>query len=250
MNGKRKSEFSEKVASLLKRKRGDGFVFRRRRPLGVIRSRAAMGVEKKFYDTALTATALSAATDATGGEYDPSATSMISTPAQGDGEQNRDGKQIVAKYVEIKGYITEPASANQTTGIGPRAAMIALVLDKQSNGAQAQSESVFKNLAATAAAAPLALRNLENSSRFRILKQEYFTFEEGPKLTFDGTNIETNAVTRHFTWYVPLGNLKINFNAGTTASIANVVDNSIHVMGFATSASMTITYNARLRFIG
>lgn len=223
--------------------------FMRRRSRNV-RTAGFLGIEKKFYDTALAATAFSAATDATGGEYDPSATSMISTPAVGDGEQNRDGKQIVCKYVEIKGEVIEPAATNQTSGTGPRMAMLALVLDTQSNAAQAQSETVFKNLAASANMAPLALRNLEYGTRFRLLKQQYFDFPVGANMVYDGTNIETNAAIKRFHWFVPLKDLKINFNSGTTSSIANVVDNSLHIMGFASSASMTVSYNARLRFIG
>lgn len=214
-----------------------------------IRTGGFLDVEVKFYDTALTATAMSAATDATGGEYDPSVTSMISTPAQGDGEQNRDGKQIVAKYVQIKGTLNFPAQANLTTGVGPLRAMVAIVLDTQSNAAQAQSETVFKNLAATALNAPDALRNLEYSKRFKLLKQDLFILDP-PPITYDGTNVESDGVTKSFDWYIPLNNLKINFNSGTTASIANVVDNSIHVMGFANNATITISYNARMRFVG
>jgi len=62
-------------------------------------TRGFLGVERKFYDTALTATAIVSPTDCTGAELDPSATSMISTPAQGDSEQNRDGKQIACLYM-------------------------------------------------------------------------------------------------------------------------------------------------------
>ena len=42
-----------------------------------VRTAGFLGIERKFYDTALTATALTASTDASGGEVDPSATSMI-----------------------------------------------------------------------------------------------------------------------------------------------------------------------------
>lgn len=210
---------------------------------------AALGVEKKFYDTSFTEAALSVATDSTGGEYDPSATSMISTPAQGDGATNRDGKQIVAKYVEIKGFVRVPRLINQTAAATPYTAMLALVLDTQTNAAQAQSEQVFTNPAAAAGTAPDCLRNLEYGARFRILKQQHFTFPPLPS-TYDGTNVEQAGYQKDFTWYVPLGDLKINFNSGTTASIANVIDNSLHMMGFGNSADISLSYNARLRFLG
>ena len=60
---------------------------RRGRRLANYRTAGFLGIEKKFYDTSVSAVALGAPTDATGGEFDPSTTSMITTPAQGDGEQ-------------------------------------------------------------------------------------------------------------------------------------------------------------------
>ena len=48
-----------------------------------LRTAGFLGIEKKFYDTSLVDAALTAPTDCTGGEHDPSATSMISAPAGG-----------------------------------------------------------------------------------------------------------------------------------------------------------------------
>lgn len=208
-----------------------------------------LGIEKKFYDTSFSAAAMSAATDATGGEYDPVTALCLNVPAVGDGEQNRDGKQIIGKYIEIKGRLNLPVAANQTAAPEQSQAMVAIVLDTQSNGAQAQSESVFKNLGATANLAPLSLRNLEYAKRFRILKQELFIFP-APQMSYDGTNIEVGGQSRDFTWYIPLGNMQINFNSGTTSAISALNDKSIHVMGYTSNAAVTIAYNARFRFIG
>lgn len=208
-----------------------------------------LAIEKKFYDTTLTATTINAPTDSTTGEYDPSVTSMISTPAQGDGEQNRDGKQIIAKYVQLKGAITLTPQLNQTALDAGTRVFVALVLDTQSNGAQAQSEQVFKNLGAAAPLAASPLRNLENGARFKILKSETCHLI-AKTASWDGTNIEVAGDNYTLDWYVPLNNLKINFNSGTTASIANVLDNSLHVMAFATVADCAIQYNARMRFVG
>jgi len=68
-----------------------------------------LSIERKFYDNGLTATALTAPTDATGGEFDPSATMMMTTPAQGDGPSNRDGKEIAMLYLQINGTIALPS---------------------------------------------------------------------------------------------------------------------------------------------
>lgn len=227
-----------------------GAVARAARSMLNNRTAGFLGVEKKFYDTTLAASAIATSTDATGGELDPSATSMISTPAQGDGEQQRDGKKIVIESVQVKGTVYQAVSANQTSGIQERQAFLALVLDMQTNAAQLNSEDVFKNLAGDAFGAVNPLRNLLQSSRFKVLRIEKINMPI-PHASWDGTNIEIGGATCSFDWFVkfPGGGLPVNFNAGTTASVANVVDNSLHVIGFATAA-LSLTYNARIRFMG
>lgn len=213
-----------------------------------------LGVEKKFYDTMLVATALGAATDATGGEFDPSATSMISTPAVGDSEQNRDGKRIIIKSVQVKGIVTTDG-INALTNLSsatPCEVFVALVLDTQSNGAQLNSEDVFKNLQAQASGNSRPLRNLLFGPRFRVLKEWQLTCRAGVAANnASATTISVNGDVQEFECFLPLS-LLVNFNAGTTSSIANVIDNSLHIVAFSTNTAMTpkISYNARIRFIG
>lgn len=216
----------------------------RKRALAIANSRTAgfLGLEKKFYDTNLASGAIPAPTDCTGGEFDPSATSMISTPAQGDNEQQRDGKKIVIKGVQIKGVINRvktlagPIEANHV--------FVALVLDTQTNGAQMNSEDCFKNTNATALTAVTPVRNLLFSNRFKVLK----TWEFDMQYRAWDADI-AGAETRVFEYFQDM-NLPVNFNAGTTASVANVIDNSLHIIAFSTVTGNTISYNARIRFMG
>jgi len=209
-----------------------------------------LGIETKFYDTALAATPVATSADMTGGEYDPSATSMISTPAQGDGEQNRDGKKIVVKNVQLKGTLSRVASEDAVDPPAPEKVFVALVLDTQSNAAQMNSEDCFKNLANTPIASVTPMRNLLYNNRFRILKSDIFDLD-AKTLGVEGNNLHSAAgLSCTFDWYVDLKSLPILFNAGTTSSIANVVDNSIHVIAFSVSGAATLTYNARIRFVG
>jgi len=210
-----------------------------------------LGIEKKFYDTAFTG-AITAPTDASGGELDPSATNMISTPTQGDGEQQRDGKQIAIDYLEIKGSVyNSNLEAQVNPPIGANA-YIAIVLDTQTNGAQMNSEDCFKNLSGTALGATSPLRNLLWGKRFRILKSSVFDLTPETLTTAGANSFSWGAKAVNFHWFIPLKGLKVNFNSGTTASVANVIDNSIHVIGFANGIDTTplITYNARIRFLG
>lgn len=228
-----------------------GIPRRRRTPA---RGQATMGfltIERKFYDTGLASSALSNPTDCTAGEMDPSATSMITSPAQGDGEQNRDGKQIACLYVLISGVISFSGIEQTTDPLTRRQAFVAVVLDTQSNGAQLNSEDVFKNTIASANLAQIPQKNLLFGNRFRILKEKIFTAR--PSLTILAANdFSSSSDAMTFKFYIPLKGMKINFNGGTTASIANVIDNSIHVVAFkgTTTEVVAISYNARLRFVG
>lgn len=208
-----------------------------------------LGIEKKFYDTYLDATAIGAAVALTGGMYDPSATSMVSTPAQGDGEQNRDGKRCVIDSLIIKGHISNDGSTGDAVE-GATKVFVAIVLDTQSNVAQMASEACFKNTSGVASLNVSPCKNLLSGNRFRILKSQVFDLT--PHGAFGaGATYGANGIQREFDWYIPFkGGLPVNFNAGTTSSIANVVDNSLHVVAFATLTGAKIAYNARIRFQG
>lgn len=210
-----------------------------------------LGVETKFLDTSLAATALVAPADSTGGEFDPSAMSMISTPAVGDGEQNRDGKRIIIKNVYLKVVLNLPA---QELVVAPQIGtkvFVALVQDTQSNAAQMNSEDCFKNTAAIAATAMIPQRNLLFSNRFRVLKYECVDLTPDTLSHFANDSFSVGGKTVVLDWFLPL-DMPVNFNAGTTASIANVIDNSLHVIAFSNTivGAPTIAYNARVRFQG
>lgn len=212
-----------------------------------------LGVERKFYDTQLVATNLVAPTDATGGEFDPSATSMISTPAQGDGAQNRDGKRIVIESVQIEGTVGWANSEDQVDPFTWPEVFIALVLDTQSNATQINSEDVFTN-SNTANLATRPLRNMAYAERFKVLRVVRFRIDPVEMNVAASNKYTVNAGVQGWSIFKSFkGGLPVNFTAtGTTASIANVTDNSLHIIAYATSTSLTpfINYNARIRFVG
>lgn len=230
-----------------------GYAARKRRSAyyrGASRSAGNLGIEKKFYDTSAAANIV-APTDCTGGEVDPTTVNCISAPAVGDNATARDGRKIVAKYLQIKGSVRFSTLTNQSLSIDSNRIMVAVVLDTQTNGAQLNSEDVFTNPRAAATTADAPLRNLNYGERFKILKLQQFCLQD-PNMTYDGTNVEINGMAEQFDWYIPLKNLKIAFNATETAGVASVLDNSIHLVAFATTTTpqAAIAYNSRMRFIG
>jgi len=211
-----------------------------------------LGIEKKFLDTAKGATTVAAATALTGGEYDPSTgcTGCLSCPAQGDTEQSRDGKRIVIDSLILKGNIELAANDVATDPYAPHKVFVAVILDTQTNGAQLNSEDVFKSLGASAALNVNPVKNLLFGTRFRILKSQVYDLTPvgmaGTTATYG-----IQGTRRDFDWYIPFkGGLQVNLNAGTTADVANVMDNSLHVVAFATVANTAISYNGRIRFQG
>jgi len=215
-----------------------------------------VGLEKKFFDTSLQS-AINSPTDATGGEEDPTTLNCLNCPAQGDGESQRDGRQISMHSINIKGNVFIPAQTNQTAADVVPDIFIALVCDKQTNGSQMNSEDCFTNPAANNSLAAQPFRNLEYVQRFQVLKTVRIASKNiagAMQPVFDGTNIEVQGAQIPFSMYVNLKGMKVNFISGQTSSvIAAIADNSLHVIAYASNASSlgpTIQYASRLRFVG
>lgn len=215
-----------------------------------------LGIEKKFLDMAKESTAIAANAALTAGEYNPSSgcTGCLSCPAEGDSEQQRDGKKFVIDSLILKGYVMN----GESTGEAPESStkvFVAVVLDTQTNGAQMESEDCFKNTYANPLTNADPMKNLLSGNRFRILKSQVFDLTPTGISAAAATTAHW-AVRREIDWYIPFkGGLQVNLkagdgNSGKNADVANVVDNSLHVIAFSTVGGSTIAYNARIRFQG
>ncbi len=215
-----------------------------------IRDAGFLGIELKFYDNKLVASAMSVASDATGGELDPSATVLLNTVTRGDGEQQRIGNQITMKNISLNGVINIPGQTNQTAVDSQVTVFLALVLDKQTNGGTIASEDVYTNEGASVILNVAPYRNLLKTKRFRVLRSMQINLKPYD-MVYDGTNIEMAGTMTPFRMDVPL-NLKVQFTAASTETVANITDNSLHLIGWVNGSGVgaTISYNSRLRFVG
>ncbi len=211
-----------------------------------------LGIEVKFYDTSLSANGINAPVDASAGEQDQSATICCTTVTQGDGESQRDGKKISMRSIQVHGRVTCSQQATENTLDNSTKVFIALVLDRQSNGAQLNSEDVFINPSAAVTTASDPFRNLQYSKRFRVLARKKLTFALTAATNDTGAagGVVQGGIERSFEFFKKL-NIVANYS-GTTETIANSVDNSIHLIAYCTSTALTplLSYNARLRFVG
>lgn len=212
-----------------------------------VRTGGFVGMERKFYDTARAAVALTAPADASGGEVDPGTVNCISAPAQGDGESNRDGRKIHIKSVHIKGnvFVNTVPTATDTPG----KVFVAIVQDTQTNGAQLNSEDVYTNPSASTNLATMPFRNLQYSSRFKVLATKVVTADI-TTAAYNGTSLVGFPTHKTFEIYKNV-DIPVTFS-NTTAGVANVTDNSLHVIAYCQDTTSTpyIQYNARIRFVG
>lgn len=219
-----------------------------------IRQGGFRDLELKFRDSALTEVGFSGAAALTGGEFDPNyfdggATNMLCLNgiAQGDGEEQRDGRRVVLKSIFVTGYVTQGPLVNQTVGADVGRVILALVHDKQTNGAQLNSEDVFKNPSGSTAHVAHLVRNLQYSQRFDVLWKKTYVMPPLPT-SYDGTNMEMGETGIKFKVWRTL-DLPVQFT-GTGSTVASIADNSLHLIAFGSGAGLSLGYNARVRFIG
>ncbi len=209
-----------------------------------------LGIETKFYDQSLVGHAILAPTGSTGGLANPSATISLNTVIQGDGESNRDGRKINMKSLEINGIVQVAAQAAATSADIATYVYVAVVHDRQCNGAILVSQNVYANPSGNAALAAGPFRNLQFQSRFRVLKYKRI------KLPMQQTagissSMEIAGFQVPFHFKVNLKGMPVIYS-NTTEAIANTTDNSLSIVTFCsnTNVAPALSYNSRLLFVG
>ena len=206
-------------------------------------------MEKNFYDTSVSNLAIVSDGSAANLEADPS-DGCLSAPPQGDTSSSREGQQIVLKNVQVKGIIRMPTRINGTPIQAPTV-YLALVLDTQSNGAQLNSEDVFKTSANGVLNATM-FRNLEYRKRFRLLKTATINMPEASGV-YSGVAGQGDWLGEDVPFemfHVFKDGLEVNFRIGAASGIANVIDNSLHVIAACsdTASGCLLYYHSRIRY--
>lgn len=219
-----------------------------------------LGIELKFLDTAWNGVTINTSTDGAGLELQPStpaSINCISVPAQGDGENERDGRKYTLKSAWVSGVVNFTADSS-THNAELTACFFAMVLDTQANGATINSEDVYINPGTNGQALiPQPLRNLQNSKRFKILATQQVS-PAGNTLQGVIENVGGVGVTADT---VPSQQMPVSLNwkgnlvcdsIGTTATVSSASDNAIHVIACCgtTSYSPQFIGKGRVRFVG
>jgi len=204
--------------------------------------------ERKYFDSDGTGALAQLTTNFNGGELDPAANSLF-TPTTGDDYNNRTGRKVQVVSIKITGRIDCAAQADQVALDSAAMCRVLLVQDKQTNAAQLNSEDVITSGAASGAT--LMFQNPAFFGRFVVLKDKRWIFQ-GPTVTYDGTNIEQGGLQKYFKWNLKFKKpITIHFNGTNGGTIADIVDNSFHVIGGCSNNSLapTLTYKCRTTFL-
>lgn len=207
--------------------------------------------ELKVKNNLLIGSALTENSDASGMEKDQSTTVSAVTMLQGITSATRIGQQITVTSWHVKGNVSSIPFVNATVGLHPYTFFIALVLDKHTNGAQIKSEDVYNNVGGSTITCTQLMRNPNNMQRFKILDSRIIKVKSPPQ-TWDGTNMEGNGTIALFDMFVRFNPpLVVNYT-GSSDSIGNVRDNSLHILACVSDVDLlpTISYGSRIRYRG
>lgn len=136
------------------------------------------------------------------------AVQLLNGCARGDDINERVGRQITMKSIQIK-FNTKVTTS---TGVDQRHRIV-IVYDKQTNAAAAAWTDVFVS------ADTMALRNLENRSRFVILYDKMITLNASAE---SGSSALRSIYLRC--------NLPVTFNSGDAGTVADIVTGSLYLM--------------------
>lgn len=206
--------------------------------------------ERKYFDSEVSAVALVVnATGWAGTEFDPTTLNTLFAPTTGDDFNNRTGRKVQVLSLKIRGHINVPAQADQTAADNGLYIRMLLVQDKQTNSAQLNAEDVINS-----GAANVAMNMFQNPAffgRFRVIKDKTIQINN-MNMSFDGTNIEQAGFTRAFKMNIKFQKpVIVHFNATNGGTVADIIDNSFHIIANSTSIQLapTINYKCRTTFI-
>jgi len=206
--------------------------------------------ENHYFDTERTITAIASnAASWTGTEYDPNTSAMLClfAPQEGDAINTRSGRKVFVKKITISGQIIIPAQSAASSADAASLVRVIVYMDKQTNIAQSQGEDVIGSGAASDAIH--MFQNNNNFGRFKVFKDEFFVLEN-PNLNGSATaaSIEQQGMTTNFKWVIK-PNVWVNYNQTNGGTVADVIDNSFHLIANNTVTALAPYLNYKVRTV-
>lgn len=212
------------------------------------------GSEYKFIDQYVLNSPISNQQTMTQGMVDP-IDGCISAAKGGSGPNDRNGRKYTLTSAFVTGSVLEPGRAGDGEIVSP-ICFVALVLDQMTNGAQCRSNDIYLNPAGELVSEDAniltgtPLRNLENTSRFRVLATKQIIF---PAHTLVSTSSPGNVGGYRMPFTLQWkGQIPVHMK-DDESTVASVVDNSLHLVAFTNDEAVDgplISYCSRVRFRG
>lgn len=216
----------------------------------VARTRGVYGQgEMKYFDSFLSAQAIGEGVTWAAAELDPATLLTLFCPIEGSAINQRIGRKVKVYKIKIRGFITTTAASDQVDILNSPIIRLILVHDMQTNSAQAQAEEVMANPgAATTALNTCVFQNLANFGRFRVLKDKIFRPGVITAVT-DGASTSSQGLQQMpFKWNINYkGGMEVQFNATNGGTIADVVNNSWHIIGTKANTNFDTAINYQCR---
>lgn len=212
---------------------------------------ARAATERKYFDSYLTGTALVSANTWAGTELDPAGNCLF-YPSEGSDIDNRIGRKVTVKSIKINGHLFADAQSAQAAADPGAKIRLILYVDTQTNATQAQGEQLMADPgAATSQLTINTFQSTANFGRFKVLKDKVFTMQNPnmAPLTDAGNTLVQCGMIRpfkiHYKFRKPI---VVRFNATNGGSVADIIDNSFHLIGVTTGTGFTpvIHYQCRV----
>jgi len=203
---------------------------------------AAVTGEMKYFDCSRQTTAVLAVgnTWLDGTMQDPSSTIDLGSPAVanplclfvptvGSALNQRIGRQVKVMKLKVNGTLAFATQA--AAGVGETACKvrIILVVDQQTNAAQ-MTPSQLMNGAGGATGTINSFQNPNNFGRFRVLKDKMVLLQD-PNMAGNPPAVVLNGRKHNFKFSVNFKDpLIVHFNATNGGTVADIVDNSFHLI--------------------
>lgn len=182
---------------------------------------------------------------------------------RGDGPSARDGRQATFLSTALKGTIQVQQTSFVDGELMPTVVVtMYLVLDKQTNGIQMNSNLPFVSASPSVLPPSQCFVDLSETHRFKILKRKRLVIDANSANLITGTAGELGVGVRNvpFSMYHSFGKgMTVNYlSDNTTGSVAAVTDNSVHFIAFVDqvsgdndfpSFSTRVAYAVRTRFV-
>lgn len=218
--------------------------------------------EMKYFDCDYNATAITGVTTTwpAGTITDPLTTINLGSaavanplclvaPTVGSNLNQRVGRKIEVYKVKVHGTVAVPVQAAQTTADTAAKVRLVLVLDQQTNAGQMTGAQLYNDGTASATVIN-TFQNPNNFGRFRVLKDKMLQIGN-PNITGSPTAMDLvqQGLKINFKFTINFKSpVPVHFNATNGGTVADIVDNSIHMLAAVdnTGLGTTLAYYSRV----